>query len=270
MPTSRSDSAPKFVPTPAGFKAFFHDLEYCLEKANLTANKDKIRWALHYAGVHGEEWEGVPCLAVHDADPDLETFKADVRESYPQLNENMLYTLGDLEALVDRTRSLSSMSREDLGNYLRSFLVHAGYLVKQGLLSNREKSHLFLTGFPDAMRRSIASRLSIRKRDVPPINGYATEDIQEAAEFVIDRDSYQNHHDFANLESHNFDSRSESSTSPDDIAKEIRGLTQAIVHLTRVIVDASDRRGHPGLYVVPTKTTCPPPHYPGRRRTDYQ
>jgi len=185
MPTGRSRNVPEFQPTIPGFKAFFDDIEECFRRAGVTADKEKIKWAKRYAGIHAEEWEQIPCLAPDDADPSFETFKTEVCACYPQLDENNIYTVRDLETLVACHSATDTMSREDYGNYLRPFRVRAGYLVKRGILSLRERNRLFIAGFPPTIRARIRNRLAIRKPDVLPVNGYDTADIEEAATFVI-------------------------------------------------------------------------------------
>ena len=162
MPTSCNLSAPKFIPTPTVFNAFFEDLEDCLKQANLTTSRDAIRWAERYASALAEDWELVSCLAAANADPDHEAPKADVREVYPQLDEKMFDTPRDLGVLITSTTSLSSTSHEVLGSYVCPSYARACSLqVKQNLLSNREPIRLLLPGFPDAMRDRFATRLSV-------------------------------------------------------------------------------------------------------------
>jgi len=184
MPTGRSRYVPEFVPTRSGFRAFFDDLDECLKRAGVTDVAEMIKWAKRYAGEHAEEWEQMPCLA-NGATPAWADFKDGVQKCYHQLDPTSLYDMRDLENLVARTAAHTDMSREDLGNYIRPFRVRAAFLVKQNLLSSRERSRMLIAGFPPRLRAKIGGRLAICRPNVLPINGYALEDIEEAATFVI-------------------------------------------------------------------------------------
>lgn len=159
-----------------------------LRRANITENKEKIRWAIRYGGAHAESWEAVSCLTdEEDADPDFETFKADVRRCRHHLNEETLYTLRDLEDedIVEKTKALTTMNCQDLGAHVRPYRIRAAYLVRQKLLSVRERNFMFLSGFPDAIRNKIVAQVAICNPGVRPENGYDTKDIENAAEFVV-------------------------------------------------------------------------------------
>ena len=201
MPTGRSRECPEFEATHIGFAAFFSDIEECFSRAGIQDDQvaTKITWAKRYGRDHAEEWSQIPCLAggcptsgVAPAGVTWDIFKAEVRKCYPQLDEDQLHTLADLDQLVAKNAAIATMTRNDLGNYLRPFRVRANFLVRKGLLSEREKSRKFIAGFSQSIRTAIATRLSITKPDVLPINGYQMTDIEAAAEFVI-----SGGHDFA-------------------------------------------------------------------------
>ena len=128
----------------------------------------------------------VPCLS-NDAYPDaFATFRREVRDCYPQLNEDDMYSSQDLQRLINLTTKYVDMSRDDLGGYYRKFIAITGFLIKKGRLSTRERGISHLRGFPQPVRSAILSRLAIRKSNVRPQDGYDFLDIHEAALFVLD------------------------------------------------------------------------------------
>ena len=197
MATERN--APRFSQDPAGFDDFFGDVTELARRAGLS-NSDTIKWAIRYAGSEGESWKHVPCYVNAPANgpgPTLAEFKEGVLKIYPQLSSDRRYTLGDLDLLVNRTQDYREMKRDDLGVYYRKFLTYSAYLIKQGRLSLREQSSLYLRGFPQPVRTSILQRLSIKHPDVLPDEGYQFETIHEAATFVL-HSGHQNNGQGAN------------------------------------------------------------------------
>ncbi len=185
MPMAHSRDAPRFSAEASDFDAYFEDVEELATRAGLTA-ADTIRWAIRYASPWSDAWKHVPCLAATALNPPtFAEFKADVLQYYPDLNDDRRYTSRDLERLLERSQDYQDMSRTDLGEYYRRFVTLSTYLVDKGRLSERERDAWYLRGFPQPVRVSILNRLSIKKPDVLPEDGYLLRDIHSAAEFVL-------------------------------------------------------------------------------------
>ena len=185
MPMAHSRDAPKFVDDASGFDAFFEDVEELAARAGLNT-ADTIKWAIRYASPWSDAWKHVPCLSPDALNaPTLAEFKAEVLQYYPDLNNDRRYTSRDLERLLERTQDYQDMSRSDLGEYYRRFITYSTYLVNKGRLSERERGAWYLKGFPQPVRVSILQRLTIKKPDVLPEDGYSLTDIHSAAEFVL-------------------------------------------------------------------------------------
>jgi hypothetical protein len=190
MPMPSRREAPRFSSaTLSDFNIFFSDVSELAKRSNLEA-ADTIRWALRYAGSESESWQHVPCLAAGCATPPtFDEFKREVLQYYPHLSEVRRYTLRNLEQLVSRTQSSVSMSHDDLGLYYRRFITYSTYLITQGRLSVREKSAMYLRGFPSPLCTRVLGRLALKQPDVFPCDGYAFADIHNAAVFVLDLDA---------------------------------------------------------------------------------
>ena len=184
MPMCNSREAPRFSPDPSGFDSFFEDVEELATRAALN-DADKIKWAIRYAGSEADSWRHVPCLATGvAATATFQQFKTEVTQNYPQLTTDRRHTYQDLERLVNRTRDFTDMTREDIGDYYRRFITYSNYLMARSRLSERERNAAYLRGFPQPVRTRILNRLSIKKPDILPEDGYSFLDIHDAALFV--------------------------------------------------------------------------------------
>ena len=185
MPLANSREAPKFTADASGFDAFFEDVEELATRAGLSP-ADTIKWMIRYASPESDAWKHVPCLSPDAPDPPTAAeFKADVLSFYPHLSDNRRYTTRDLERVLERVQGYRDMSRVDLGDYYRRFVTYSTYLIDKGRLSERERDAWYLRGFPQPVRVSILQRLSIKKPDVLPEDGYPFKDVHAAAEFVL-------------------------------------------------------------------------------------
>jgi hypothetical protein len=184
MPLPHSAKAPRFSSTPTGFDEFFEDVVELARRAGL-GDADTIKWALRYAGTEGDAWRYVPCMTVTNAAPTFAVFLAAVRQCYPHLTADRRYTNRDLENLLTRTANIREMSRDEFGDYYRRFLTYTSYLIANRRLSVEDRNMDYLRGFPPDVSAKITHRLSIKKPDVVPDDGYDFNDIQEAASFVF-------------------------------------------------------------------------------------
>ena len=180
MPLSNSRDAPRFSSDPHAFDYFFEDVEDLAKRATLS-DADTIRWAIRYASSESECWR--PIASARPA-PTFKEFQEGVRKVYPHLSTTRRYTHEDLERLVERTREYHNMTRDDFGDYYRRFLTYTTYLISSNRLSERERNSSYLRGFPQPVRSRILQRLSVKKPDVQPDDGYEFNDIHEAASFA--------------------------------------------------------------------------------------
>jgi hypothetical protein len=184
MPMANSRDAPRFFPDPSGFETFFEDVEELADRGNL-AEAAKIKWAIRYAGTHADAWKNVACLADIAKPPTFAQFKADVLLCYPNISPSRRYTIQDLEQLVIRTSRFDAINREDFGEYYRLFITYSTYLMGKNRLTTRERDGYYLRGLPLSMQSAVLHRLSIKKPDVLPDDGYEFCDLYEASLFVL-------------------------------------------------------------------------------------
>ena len=240
MPMAHSRKAPRFSSDPSGFDEFFDDVTELASRANLSA-ADTIKWARRYTGIEGDAWQYVPCLtSPANPNPTFAQFQSDVRDCYPHLSGNRRYTSHDLETLLQRTSNFRDMSRDDFGEYYRRFLSYTAYLIHQNRLSERERNSSYLRGFPQPVRARILQRLSVKKPDILPDDGYDFADIHEAASFIFSSGS-----------------SSVGDNVPTVVKREpveqtsVGDLVQAMSDLTKVFTATMSRQAQP-----------PPPRFP--------
>ena len=248
MPLTHSREAPRFASdTEQGFKTFFDELEEVAKRAGLD-DAQMIDWAQRYAGRAAESWEHVPCLhpdVLAHTPATWAQFKIEVRHLYSHLQADRRWTTRDLDTLLERTRGYRDMSREDLGDYHRSFLTYSAYLIAKGRYTARERDAAYLRGFPQPIRARILHRLSIKKPDVLPDDGYQFSDVHEAALFVLN----------ARAPDDNPDSRAVIPKTEPAEQGSVSELIQAMSNLTRVFTaNVQPRRGPP--------PSAPPPRLP--------
>ena len=182
MPLARTKNAPIFAADASGFDDFFDNVDE-LGRRTGEPDSEKKKWACRYAGSESDSWKHASSFG--DDTKSFIDFKADVLLRYPHLCYDRRYTINDLEKLVERTQDYREMSRTDLGTYYRKFISISQYLIDKGRLSTRERSSLYLKGFPQPTRVRILHRLSIKQPDILPDEGYEFTDIHDAATFVL-------------------------------------------------------------------------------------
>lgn len=250
MPLANSNKAPRFKSTPFEFDSFFDDVEELASRAGLSV-KDTIRWARCYAGSESESWQYVPCLEEGNIPDHFETFRKEVRQKYPSLSEDRRFTSADIDRLVDHTSQISNMTRDDFGEYARKFSIIAQYLIARERLSKRERNFAFLKGFPQPVRSRVLHRLSIRKSEVLPEEGYKFKDIEEAALFVLSSGGRAFADDPTNPSHSSPPVKQEASSDQ----SEVKGLIQAVSSLTRMF--AANVNSHGRTQSVPSIQTQP-------------
>ena len=184
-----NEDAPKFGFSPLSFTAFFDDVEELARRADLNVAAT-INWACRYAGSESESWKYLACFKNGQVPVSFDVFRHEVLQMYPHLDEERRYSIRDLEKFIEDTAALADMSREDLGDYYRKFVVLTEYLIARDRLSPRERDALYLAGFPQPIRSQVLQRLLIKKLDVLPCDGYQFLDVHEAAVFVLNCGSY--------------------------------------------------------------------------------
>ena len=190
MPLPMTGKAPRFSPDIIGFKTFFDNVTDLASRCAITES-EAIDWAIRYAGSHAIGWDRAPTFRKAAADRKLADFRSEILLRYPTLDPDSQYTIHELDALAYRYNQRKDMSREAYGDYQRAFAACAGFLQDKNRLSAVEAGRVFLRGLPDDLHDKVLARLSVRRLDANPDDGYDMADLEEAALYVLrfqDRD----------------------------------------------------------------------------------
>ena len=148
MPARGDRSALKFDPKrPRELRRYFADLEFILDRAQITDETEKKKHASRYVNVDTSElWETLAEFS--NANNSLSDFQAAVHELYPGSDEERKCLVADMDQLVGERSRIGVASLAELGEYYRSFLAITTFLRNKGRLSEAEQSRAFVRGFP--------------------------------------------------------------------------------------------------------------------------
>ena len=185
MPARGDRSAPKFDPKrPRELRRYFADLEFILDRAQITDETEKKKHASRYVDVDTSElWEMLAEFS--DANKSLSDFQATVHELYPRSDEERKWSVANMDQLVGERSCIGIMSLAELGEYYCSFLAITTFLRNKGRLSEAEQSCTFVRGFLPDIWRTVSQRLQLKFPDHFPNNPYLLTNVHEAARFVL-------------------------------------------------------------------------------------
>ena len=113
-------------------------------------------------------------------------FQAAIQVLYLGLDRQQLYSVMDLERIVEGTSARGIFTRGDLGKYHCQFIQVSSYLLQHILIELQHVNQLYIAGFGPTTHRRIEQHLSIRLPDHhPSLNPYTKEKVYCSAEFVL-------------------------------------------------------------------------------------
>ena len=190
LPFRRERSAPVLdASDTSAIWRYFEDLEVLFVRHRVSDDAEKKRAATRYPSIEVERlWQ---CArAFSDPARTYEDFKEEVIRMYPEISRDRMHTLADLEEAVGQAARKDIRSEEDLGAYYRHFLRISRYLIDRGRLAPIEQSRAFLRGFRPAPAAQVRERLQAKFLDHIPGDPYATDDVFDAARFVLARNRF--------------------------------------------------------------------------------
>jgi len=111
-----------------------------------------MKWAYDYARAESNSWKDDSCLEPkHRPTATFGEFKLEVHKDYPELDNDCDHTNCDLEYLVEQTRDHQDTSDINLGDHYQQFITYRACSMKQGHLSEYERSAHCLRGFLDVL-----------------------------------------------------------------------------------------------------------------------
>ena len=185
MPHRSHHAAPRFDGKAPSLSLFLDDVEYLAETCGLSQN-ERIKWTIRYSpSVDRELWEMQESVDTGD----WEKFKEELYDLYPgSKGEERRYSTANLQALIDKQKSITIRNPEDYGMYQRSFLKISSYLSNKSRLSNREISQYFLCGLESSLRHEIQAQLKAQNPRHHPDDPYELKEVTVAALFLLSCD----------------------------------------------------------------------------------
>ena len=185
LPFRGAHGAPSFDGTPTHLNRFFSDLDLTYAALGLTpTDQERVTQAIYYLDADTAFlWE---TLSPPGAAWTWDTFKTAVRELYPGSDSTArLYSVTDLERVVQEWAARGIFTRGELGDYFRSFTLISRHLLSNGRIDQNTLNRLYVQGFGNTTRRRIEHRLSIVDVNHHPDDPYSMTSVQDAAQFLL-------------------------------------------------------------------------------------
>ncbi|EPS93241.1 hypothetical protein FOMPIDRAFT_10466, partial [Fomitopsis schrenkii] len=182
MPGSNHSSAPSFKETPLGVRRYFEELEDLFEYAQVVDASQKIKYAKRYVGA-----EEVEAWTVVDAGtpPDYDTFVENVKKLYPGAEGESRYTVRDLEATAEASKTAGTKTRGEEAEFYRKFMPIATFLQKAQKASKYQVCEQYLAGFSSEVADKIRQRAEIQNPELDPADGFDLEKLHNAAKMCL-------------------------------------------------------------------------------------
>jgi hypothetical protein len=186
LPFRGAHGAPAFDGTPTHLNRFFSDLDLIYSALGLTpTDPERVTQAIYYLDADTAFlWETLSAPA--GAAWTWDAFKAAVRALYPGSDSSArLYSVSDLERVVQEWATRGIFTRGELGDYFRSFTRISSHLLSNRRIDQNTLNRLYIQGFGNTTRRRIEQRLSIVDVNHHPDDPYSMSSVQEAAQFLL-------------------------------------------------------------------------------------
>ncbi|RDX41696.1 hypothetical protein OH76DRAFT_1305878, partial [Lentinus brumalis] len=187
MPPRGGAGAPSFNPNSdvRSIIGFFEDLEYCFEQAGVNSPREKKDHAVRYApDTEKTIWRSYPEFS--DPMKSWKDFKDAVLAEYIGDGGKMLFTLRDLDMLVNMTAKNGIHSFKEFNEYSRKFRDIATFLTSGGYLREDDRDFMFLQGLQESLRSQVLERLKITHPQVlAPRQQYSIAQVTEAVRHIL-------------------------------------------------------------------------------------
>jgi hypothetical protein len=158
MPNPMASGAPTWDGRPNTLRDFLWRLDWQLEVSGITADVEKLRWAVSYVEPSiRDEWSSFAEYIT----PDWTLFIARLKREYPELVLDEQGSVSGLRSLCGRFRHISQYDEERLLDYKRKFTAIANKcLSPPALVTNRELVEMFVGSLDKNFQESLNNRLS--------------------------------------------------------------------------------------------------------------
>ena len=184
MPAQGHSTAPHFCPDqPRELRRYFDQLRHHFTACHVADETERKDYARLYVDIDTSDlWGAIP---EYDNTVSYADFVTAIYKLYPGAEDERMWSIADMEALVKDQFQLGIHCASELGTYFRAFYTITQFLRNRQRLSEAEQSRAFVRGFQPDLWSRILRRLELKTPDHYPDDPYPLNDIHEAAKFVL-------------------------------------------------------------------------------------
>jgi hypothetical protein len=188
MPIPKTKLAPEtFRGDYSKVKDFIEHYDRLLAQHNVLTHKDRCETITRYCGRREKETiKNIPSYST----PDWTRLREDILKVYDADRDTKRYTMRDVMIFAKRKQRRWIPDLAAWKQYVRSFLRVAGSLLKNNKLTQDEHATYFWKGIPRIMRIRLENRLLAAKPDRNLSTPFTVNEINLAAEALLQRDRF--------------------------------------------------------------------------------
>ncbi|KAI1784592.1 hypothetical protein LXA43DRAFT_901298 [Ganoderma leucocontextum] len=256
MPPRGTSGAPVFDPSSdiRSISGFFEDLEFCFDLASVQDHRAKKDHAVRYAPDSEKNiWRSLPQFSdtPAGADPALYTFMAfkdAVLAEYIGVGGKTLFSLSDLEMLVNMTARTGIYSIKAFNDYSRKFRDIATVLVSGHYLREDDRDEMFLRGLQQPFQDKVVERLRIVHANIMwPRQKFSVIQVSAAVQHILEAaipSSFATNQPFASHTGLAASTSTTASTAP-PIKSELADMTEALKAMTTAFMQLQRQQLNP-------------------------
>ena len=188
MPIPKTKLAPEtFRGDYSKVKDFIEHYDRLLAQHNVLTHKDRCETITRYCG--RREKETIKNIPSYSA-PDWTRLREDILKVYDADRDTKRYTMRDVMIFAKRKQRRRIPDLAAWKKYVRSFLRVAGSLLNNNKLTQDEHATYFWKGIPRIMRIRLENRLLAAKPDRNLSTPFTVNEINLAAEALLQRDRF--------------------------------------------------------------------------------
>ena len=188
MPLPDSKAAPeKFKGRYSKIRSFIIHYELLLEQNNVLSDRDKCELITRYCSRKVTEFvQALPSYT----EKKWGKLRDDLLKYYDADLDNKKYKIKDLVKLVKTCKEKKLKNLSAWREYGRKFITIGGWLLKKKKITDEEYATYYWNGIPRALRSKLENRLLATDPTRSLANPFAVDQINSAAEALLQRDRF--------------------------------------------------------------------------------
>lgn len=193
MPVRGERAAPMFdITKPQELPKYFDEIEYLFSRAAISDETTKKCHVLRYVNFEIERlWKAIP--EFKNPTSSYADFKKAILYYYPEASDDSLYSLADINLLIDKHQRTGISSTAELSSYHLQFVAITSWLIDNYQLSALEQQRAYIRAFQPHLLAAITNRLQVKKPDHHPNIPHPIEDIYDATQYILRKATASTH-----------------------------------------------------------------------------